>query len=316
MMARRIAAIALLAVLLIARPVAAQPTDEALQRAGESFRQAQAAFARREYAAAAAAFEQAARMVPHPTALLNAAEAWELAGDLPRAAESAEKVLALPEAEASFRTEAEARLAAVVTRIARIRFEGPATLRARIDGGEELALPVRRWLTPGPHAVEVSGVEGGPYRRQMTVQAGEDRTVDLSSPPPSPVPKALPPAPPPRPRPKAVEPAPETEHDSAAPPPAAWVSFGLAAAGGIVIGVFGGLTIAARKDFDAEPTQDHADTFNKNKLVTNVAIGITAAAAAVGAIVWIVDASTGDRRAAIAPRIGAGSAGIVLSTRF
>src|SRR5437868_2667472 len=79
-----------------ARAGAADPAPDEHDRAAEIFRQAQAAFARREFSAAAAAFEQAASFENHPATLLNAAEAWEAVPDEVRAAEDCDRVLAMP----------------------------------------------------------------------------------------------------------------------------------------------------------------------------------------------------------------------------
>ncbi len=81
----------------------AQPADGDRERAAETFRQAEAAFARREYAGAAAGFEEAGRFVPHPKTFLNAAEAWELAGLAARAATACERALGLPDVPSALR---------------------------------------------------------------------------------------------------------------------------------------------------------------------------------------------------------------------
>src|SRR4051812_39095386 len=79
------------------------PSSGARARADESFRQAKAAFARGEFAAAAAAFEQAATFVLHPAPLMNAAEAWENAGEPVRAIEDCDRVSAIPDAGEQYR---------------------------------------------------------------------------------------------------------------------------------------------------------------------------------------------------------------------
>src|SRR4051794_10118832 len=84
------------------------PTDEARRLAADSFRQGQTAFERREFAAAAAAFEQAGRLAPHPSAWLNAAEAWERADEPLRAADDCDAALAAPGLEQAHREEAAA----------------------------------------------------------------------------------------------------------------------------------------------------------------------------------------------------------------
>ena len=61
-------------------------------RAAESFNQARAAYERGDYTTAAVGFEQAAVYKAHHGALLNAAAAWEQAGDLPRAISDCDRV--------------------------------------------------------------------------------------------------------------------------------------------------------------------------------------------------------------------------------
>ena len=85
-----------LGILLVAHVARAAPADDARARAAESFRQAQAAFERRDFAAAAAAFETAAGFAPHPAAWLSAADAWQRAGEPARAADDCERARDVP----------------------------------------------------------------------------------------------------------------------------------------------------------------------------------------------------------------------------
>src|SRR3954468_1332556 len=96
-----------LVAIAIACAATAHADDAAHDRAAESFRQAQAAFQRRDFAAAAAAFEQAAGFEPHPAPLMNAADAWERANEWARAAEDCDRVLAMPAVDPEFRSTAE-----------------------------------------------------------------------------------------------------------------------------------------------------------------------------------------------------------------
>ena len=63
--------------LTMASPAVAAEGDEPKKQAAEQFSLAQAAFARKDFATAAAAFEQASALAPHVATQLNAAEAWE-----------------------------------------------------------------------------------------------------------------------------------------------------------------------------------------------------------------------------------------------
>src|SRR5687767_13950840 len=69
--------------------------EEEKQQALKSFKRGEEAFGRRQFVRAARAFERAACLEAHPSAWLNAAEAWERAGDLGRAAEDLEEVIAM-----------------------------------------------------------------------------------------------------------------------------------------------------------------------------------------------------------------------------
>ncbi len=305
---KRLAARALLlAVLASSQAALALPTPEDQQRAGESFRQAEAAFARKEYAAAAAAFEQAAAFAPHPTAFLNAAEAWELAGDPVRAAQACARARSVPDAAPSFVAEAERRLKALAPRVVTLDLVGPPGSRARVDGGPEVLAPTTVFVAAGDHFVSVVDAAGGTARAiPVSVLEGARVRVDVSSAgarrvdPPSTGPAGPDP-------PAEVEPASGVEV-----PVATWVSFGVAGAAAVAMGVFGGLTIAAQGDFEVEPTRENADRFHDYRLTTNVLIGVASAAAAVGAVVWIVDAATREPakpRAAVSLGVRPGAAG-------
>src|SRR4051812_10152240 len=107
MKVRRLIGLAALCLAGVARADA--PSADEHARAAEIFGQAQAAFSRREFSAAAAAFEQAASFEAHPAALLNAAEAWEAVPDPARAAEDCDRVLAIPGVSPEFQHEADLR---------------------------------------------------------------------------------------------------------------------------------------------------------------------------------------------------------------
>jgi hypothetical protein len=294
-------------VLLFASSSFAAPTPEDQKRAAESFRQAEAAFARKEYAAAAAAFELAARFAPHPTAHLNAAEAWELAGDPVRAAEACERAIALADPDPSFQAEAKKRLEALGPKVARIEIAGPPRMRVRIDGGEEIAPPAKRYVTPGTHRIEVRDPEGGTSSTSTVAPAGETAIVDLTparvEPPPPPQPDHRPPPPP------VIE-------DEPPVPAATWVAFGIAGAAGTAVAILGGLTVAAQSTFEEDPTQPNADAFYAMRVGTNVSIGIAGAAALTGAIIWIVDATSGPSTVAVAPWLSDEAGGLSVGGRF
>lgn len=282
-------------------PSVAVATPEDERRAAESFQQGEVAFARKEYEKAAVAFEIAGTFAPHPSAYLNAAEAWEKAGDFARAAQACARALEIPNADGSFHAEANKRLAALAPRVARVDIVGPAKMRVRIDASDPFVAPTTRYLAPGRHEIVATDPDSSASRSiPVDLAAGAAQSVDVT--PADPNKKEPPPS-----RPLV--------------PLGTWVSFGIAGAGAVVVGVLGGLTVDAQSGFEEAPTRDAADRFYDLRLGTNVALGVTLAAAVAGAVVWIVDAATAPKppKTSIAPWFepGAGAgAGAVLVGSF
>jgi hypothetical protein len=275
-----------LGVVASSRPASARGPETASERAAAIFREGQEAFAHKSYAAAAAAFEQAAQLAPHPAAWLDAAEAWELDGALPRAAEDCDRALALPDVAESHRREAEARLARLVSKIATLDLRTTRAQIVRVDGAAEVRAPGKLRIAPGHHAIAVLDLAGAPAR-SVAIEAsrGETTSVDLDLPAPAP-PVASPPS-----EPSAADasasPSSASSPARRGPPPAAWLAFGVAAIGAGTAIVTGAMTLSARTDFTNAPTFDARDRFYRLRTLTNVAWGVAGVAAATGAVLWI-----------------------------
>jgi hypothetical protein len=284
-----------LACLVVATPAiarAGEPT--AHDRAAQSFEQARSAFARRDFTAAALAFEQAAEYEPHPIAWLDAAEAWTNAGEPVRAAIACDRILDDPATPPRFRREAEQRLGAVAREVATVDVRGREGTRAALDGGADFAVPARRRTRRGAH--ELAIVEpgaGGPRRIPITVRGGETVVVDLSVAPAEPPPR---PSPSPAPAPPAVSPPAPTR---SGPPLASWIAFGAAGVGAAATTFFGIRTSSARDDFDRAPTADHRDAFYGERLATNVSLALAAGALLTGVVLWIAAPSGHRTRAGL-----------------
>ncbi|HEX8792076.1 MAG TPA: hypothetical protein VF765_14070 [Polyangiaceae bacterium] len=282
-----------LAVLLVASAAQAAPSDESRARAAESFRQAQAAFERRDFAAAAAAFESAAGFAPHPAAWLSAADAWQRAGEPARAAEDCDRARAVPDlADASaadhadYAHDAATCLERVRARVALVAVSGAGATAVRVDDGPEQVLPARQWIRPGRHVLTLVDLQSSRTRRlELDVHAGEERTVDATTPAPQ-----APPAPAPVP---ASSPANPVE-PSAAPrrgrglPTASWVAFGLAVPAAVAYGVTAVMTLQAQHDFDATPTASTRDAFYRDRTMADVSFAVALTAAAAGVVLWLV----------------------------
>lgn len=260
----------------------AESNDDARARASQSFREAKAAFARRDYGAAAAAFEQAAKLAPHPAPWLNAAEAWEKRGDLVRAAEDCDRALGVPNGDESLRKEAEGRLAQVLTHIGTLEIIGARSFSVRVDQDEAATAPFLKRVTPGAHRLLVTDLTTNQERAiDVQASAGEVAKVDLGS-PSAPVATANEPAPSSQmPRPVA----------SNGPPVASWILFGVGGAFAVATGVAGGMTLGAQSDFNAAPSQEALDRFKTDRLLTNVFLGAAVVSAGVGATIWLLGPS-------------------------
>jgi hypothetical protein len=301
-----------LAALCCVHPLGAQQKSDD-HRAGESFRQAQAAFARKEFAAAAAAFEQAARFRPHPAPLLNAAEAWELAEELARAAENCDAVLAMPGLEQTFEKEARERLAKLLPKVATLRVTAPRGGLVSVDGGPPSVIPAVRRLLPGSHQVVLTRPSSG-ERRELVLELKAGETHALAEPAsraqPPPTENSVPPV--------IREPRPEREEPAATGgvPTASWILYGGAAAGLVAASVAGVLTLRARDDFNDSPTEKSADDFDRMKLVTNVSFAVAGVAAALGTGIWIASPSSSVGVAPIGGSSGSPGVQLLAGRRF
>lgn len=283
----RLLAVATLA-LVVSLPARAR-ADDTRASAAASFREAQAAFARRDYAAAAAAFEVTAKIAPHPATWLNAAEAWELRGDPARAAEDCDRALETPNGTPEIRAEAEKRLAHVARRVLTVDVRGPRSKGVRIDDDAVRPLPVLRRLAPGRHRlVLVDLATNAEEERELDGAAGEVRRIEIPEVGPAPAPAPVAEAAPARAAPRAA---------GSGPPLGSWIAFGAGAAFAVGAGVMGGITLGAKSTYERDPTKGTLDAFKTDRLVTNVLVSGAVVAVAAGAVLWLV-----------APRAAAASA--------
>jgi hypothetical protein len=267
--------------------------DEARRRAGESYRGAQAAFKRRDFAAAGAAYEAAGGFVPHPAAFLAAADAWERAGEPDRAAEDCDRALALPDLAAAgqkdavhYERDAKECLARLGPRVGTVDLAGTSTIAVRIDGGAQEILPKTRRLRPGRHALAVTNLTTSETRTtELVIAAGERQRVDLDPPAPDPAPAPAPaPASPP-----LTFAAPELagEHPSSRPSALTWTALGIGAAGAIASGILTVVLVHARSSYEDAPTQAGRDDFYRKVVWLDVGLAITAVSLVTGTVLWL-----------------------------
>lgn len=251
--------------------LATPKTTEDKQRAAQSFAVGQSAFAHGDFPAAAAAFEQAAMHASHPATLLNAAEAWELAGNPVRAAQLCDRVLETPGLEARYRDVANDRLARASAKIGTLEVRAPE-LRVTLDEDKEDVSGHRVRIAPGNHVAFVTNPSTGETQtKKIAIAAGETRAVQLAL------------APDDRPKGDATHAAP-----SSGPPLASFVAFGVGAVAAGAGTVFAFRTVAAKDDFDANPTGTTRDDFYAARTTTNIAFAVAAVAVGAGLALWLL----------------------------
>lgn len=275
-----------------------KPTKQEQIAAGKKFKEGERAYARHEYATAAAAFEEAYALAPHPDALLNAVDARRKAGELRVAAELCQRVLKdYPDGKPA--SEARERLGDLTPKLGRIDLTVKGDAKdLKVD--DRPASVGETYVDPGDHIV-VGTLDGERVERRVSVVAGARATVLLEPPPKKE--KEPTPAPPPPPPPADEPPL----HMATF-----FVGLGLTAVAGGLLVWSGVDTNAAREDFDRNPTRQAYEEGLDKELRTNVLIGVTAGLGAATALVaiftdWNGSSNQPERTGALRVDLGVGS---------
>lgn len=238
--ARALAAAAAIAWLSAGHLAQARPGDDREAAAAEIFKAGAAAYARRDYRAAALSFEAAFREAPHGGTIYNAGLAWEAAKEPARAADAYQAALDTPGLEGKQAKDAARRLGKLEGKLGRVEVTAPAGATVWIAHAEGVPAPARVHVAPGEHEVKVELAGGKRETRRVEARAGEAARVTVEPPPEPPPPEPAPPPPP----------APAPGNDGSTQRTLGWVALGVGgvmAAGGTVMGV---LTLDARQDFE------------------------------------------------------------------
>lgn len=280
--------------------VSAQDKREAAKKFAEGKR----AFFTGDFQRSAEAFEEANQLSPHHSALWNAARAWHRAGNLTRAANLYTEYLEVAPPRAPDRNRAMSAVTELTAQLGKLEVHAAEGFEdVRLDGKPLGDKPV--FVTPGDHLIE-GKYEGELVRKSLSIEASAMMSVTLEPPPPPP------PPPPPEPEP---EPEPESTKWS---PTVAYVggALTLAAAG---YTTWSGLDTWSQKEvFDESATQENLDEGKSRQTRTNIALGVTVAAAAFTTVaaVWMVDWKGSDVREATSLEVGAGWQSVTLRGRF
>jgi len=262
------------------------PADKAV--ADAHFSRGRELFAEKRYGEAAREFETAYRIAPHPAVLVNIALSYEESGDFVQAASWYERYLAAPfdKLDNDMIRSRHAELLALLGRLD-IACDAEDCV-VRVGGVERGPAPLTVLVAAGSHRVEA--MIGGRVALAETreVRSGETVSVRLAIAPQQPPPPAGP---------EPLEDGDPGGDDAgkpargAGPPLGAgfWISSGIALAGGVGTAVFGVRTLNKAEEFkDSGYTDAEAkETGERDKLITNIFAGVTAAAA-VAAVAFAV----------------------------
>ncbi len=288
---------ACLAVQAIASSAAAADYDGEATRA---FLAGAAAFKQGDYLAAAAEFERADRIAPHPKPRYNAAIAWLRAGNDLRAATTFDAVLRDPATDAGKRGEASEQLRALDRRVPPVDVVGPAGSVVLFEGSEQ-SPPVRLRAAAGEHRISLRYSSGRLAERVIRFEPSVTRTLDFLAGLDAPT--------------RVV-----VVRTSAAPAPPllrrkvwtpGFVAAGVALASGGLAVVLGTQALAARDDFEDSQRRD-ADARARAaayRTWTNAAWVGAGAFAVASAVLFVVPPTR-------PVRIGVRAAGLLVEGRF
>lgn len=135
-------------------------------------------------------------------------------------------------------------------------------------------------MAPGHHKITATAEGFDPTTTELDLSFAETRDVKVAlnatPPPPAVVATNTEPPPPPAPPP----PAPRSNVP-------AYVTLGLAGAGAIVGGIFGGLALKAKSDFNKSPTTENADKTDRNALICDMSFAVALTFGVTGAVLLL-----------------------------
>jgi hypothetical protein len=253
------------------------PDQKTRDAARKAYGEGEKAYGAGDYGKAVDSFKKANEILPSPHAEYWIAMSLDKQGKSEDAAAAFEKLIASPDASKL----GDEKLGQVKDRLAELKGKQTGELNlvtepqgatVSIDGQPQPGeTPMILKLKPGKHTIAISSTGYEKQEITVDVSAGQraDKTVELKSSEAAPPVVAPPPAEPASPPP--AEPAQPAEPRSKVP---AYVTLGIAGAGALVGTWFGIQALSAKKDFNDDPTTDHADKVERNALIADMAFGV------------------------------------------
>lgn len=275
--------IAIVTSLFCASGVLAQdriPTDQNRVQAAEAFKKGQVLFENGEYLEAAATFERAYRLAPHPSVLANIGFCYDEVGDYPRAVSAFREYMKRPNPQTPKDTAKISRyLERMKSKVGDLVVNcSAANCEVVVDGVPRGLAPTSIVLLAGPHAVNVAAVGNGPSKHyNVEVPSGGELVLDVDMASAASGPSTA----------ESVE-VEEAPSRLRAP---FWIASSAAFAGGAAITVLGVLNNRNWQRFEDGGSIDsrlkeRGDNFN---LGIGISIGVTAAAATTAIVLAIID---------------------------
>lgn len=297
-------------VALAEEPVVADSAAEARQQ----YELGTQAFSQKRYSEAALHFEAAANVKANAVALYTAALAWDLGARPERAADAYARSLDVPGLDPKLTATVRERIGALEHGLGTLVVTAPEGWKVQLDNFSETSTPARLHAAPGSHALSIQSPGRPVERRDVTLESGRAKTLELVD-EPAPV-RAVVEAPPP---PSEAEPPPPPPV-LPPPPPEFWttrraVGVGVAGVGlaslaaGVVLGTSAN---DARDSYVAAPSRAGFDHASSLETWTNAAF-IGGALLVAGGVVLVV-LPTGDRAGGV--RVSAGPGRVVVGGSF
>lgn len=294
-------AMLLIATLLLGAFAVPFTSTASAQDARELFQRGRGAYETGDFEGAVEAWRAAYELDPRPLLQFNLAQAYERLGRLQESLDAYERFLAAAPSDAEDVPAARIRAAAIQQRLARtgiVLRGGPEGAAVLIDGTERARLPRPDPIAvpPGSYRVQVQAEGYEPFESVVAVTAGAQVEVEVAM-------QAS----------DGVEQPTPTERGGVST-----IGIAIAAGGGALIvggAVTGILALGAAGDATTRDDSD-ADRARTLGLVTDILLGVGAAAAVTGVVLMFVLGGDEDRATAVAPMIGPDRVGVGAIHRF
>lgn len=257
-------------------------TDKNRDQAAEAFKKGQVLFENGRYLEAAATFERAYRLAPHPSVLANIGFCYDEVGDYPRAVSAFREYMKQPNPQTPKDTAKISRyLERMKSKVGDLHVNcSAANCEVLVDGVSRGLAPTSIVLLAGPHSVNVAAVGDGPSKHyNVEVPSGGDLVLDVEM-----ASAALGPS-------TAQSVDVELEKAPTRLRAPFWFASSATFAGGAAITVLGVLNAQNNQRFkDGGSTdsrlKERGDNFN---IGIGICVGVTAAAAATAIVLAIID---------------------------